>query len=196
LNVFRACWERCKQYWTAPDYVRVTGDEQAPEFIGINQPQIGQKPDIVLGHDGMPMMAMASVVLGYENALAEMNVDIEIDSVPDTANLAAEQFQALVDLARSGIQLPPKALIMASSLPDKRKVLEEMEQPDPMAQMQQQMTQVMAQLEAMQRQADIEKTQSETAENMAQTQAIGASLQLKAFEAGTRAGSIETAAGF
>lgn len=189
LAVFRACWERCKQFWKAPDYIRVTGDEQAAEFVGINQPIMGQRPDIVAGPDGMPMQAMVPVVLGYKNALAEMNVDIEIDSVPDTANLAAEQFQALVDLARSGIQLPPKALIMASSLPDKRKVLDEMEQPDPMSQMQAQMAQVMAQLEAMQRQADIEKTQSETAENVAQTQALGARLQLDAFQMGTQAGA-------
>lgn len=190
LQVFRACWERCKQYWTAPDYVRVTGDEQAPEFVGINQPIMGQQPAIVAGPDGMPMQTMQPVVLGYENALAEMNVDIEIDSVPDTANLAAEQFQALVDLARAGVQLPPKALIMASSLPDKRKVLEELDQPNPMAEMQAQMAQVMGQLEAMQRQANIEKTQSETAENIAQTQAIGANLQLKAFETGTRASGV------
>ena len=190
LSVFRACWERCKQYWTAPDYIRVTGDEQAPEFVGINQPIMGQQPAIVAGPDGMPMQAMQPVVLGYENALAEMNVDIEIDSVPDTANLAAEQFQALVDLARAGVQLPPKALIMASSLPDKRKVLEELDQPNPMAEMQAQLAQVMGQLEAMQRQADIEKTQSETAENIAQTQAIGANLQLKAFETGTRASGV------
>lgn len=190
LSVFRACWERCKQYWTAPDYVRVTGDEQAPEFVGINQPIMGQQPVIVAGPDGMPTQTMQPVVLGYKNALAEMNVDIEIDSVPDTANLAAEQFQALVDLARAGVQLPPKALIMASSLPDKRKVLEELDQPNPMAEMQAQLAQVMGQLEAMQRQADIEKTQSETAENIAQTQAIGANLQLKAFETGTRASGV------
>lgn len=193
LSVFRACWERCKQYWTAPDYIRVTGDEQAPEFIGINQPQMGVQDTIVMGPEGYPVPAQVQVVLGYENALAEMNVDIEIDSVPDTANLAAEQFQALVDLARSGVQLPPKALIMASSLPDKRKVLEEMEQPDPMAQMQQQMTQIMAQLEQMQRQADIEKTQSETAENLAQAEAISAGSQIKAFDTGLRAGSMGAA---
>lgn len=195
LAVFRACWERCKQFWTAPDYIRVTGDEQAPEFIGINRPITQQVSALVPGPDGMPVQAVQEVILGYENRLAEMNVDIEIDSVPDTANLAAEQFQALVDLARAGVQLPPKALIMASSLPDKRKVLEEMEQPDPMAQMQQQMAAMMAQIELMQRQANVEKTQSETMENIAQANAIGANTQLKAFEAGARAGSQGAAAG-
>lgn len=195
LAVFRACWERCKQFWTAPDYVRVTGDEQAPEFIGINQPVKGVQDTIVMGPGGYPVPAQVEVVLGYQNALAEMNVDIEIDSVPDTANLAAEQFQALVDLARSGVQLPPKALIMASSLPDKRKVLEEMEQPDPQAQMQAQIGQMMAQIEMLQRQANVKKTESETMENIAQANAIGMTTQLKVFETGMAAGERGAEAG-
>lgn len=195
LAVFRACWERCKQFWTAPDYVRVTGDEQAPQFIGINQPIMGVQDTIAMGPESYPVPMQVPVVLGYENALAEMNVDIEIDTVPDTANLAAEQFQALVDLARSGVQLPPKALIMASSLPDKRKVLEELEQPDPMAQMQAQMAQMAAQLEMMQKQADIRKTDSETQENLAQAAAIGGKLQLEAVKVGMSAGESGAEAG-
>lgn len=188
LQVFRACWERCKQFWTAPDYIRVTGDEQAAEFVGINQPVTQQVPALVPGPDGMPVQVMQEVILGYKNRLAEMNVDIEIDSVPDTANLAAEQFEALADLARSGVPIPPKALILASSLPDKRKVLEEFEQPNPMAEMQAQIGQMMAQLAAMKEQAEIKKIESETVENLAQAEAIGAKTQINAFEAGARAG--------
>lgn len=187
LAVYRAIWERCRQFWEAPQYIRVTGDEQAPEFVGINQPVMGQQPEIVMGPDGQPVQQMVPVILGYENQLAEMNVDIEINSVPDTANLAAEQFQALIDLARAGVQIPPKALIMASALPDKQDILGEMEQPNPMAEMQAQMAQVMAQLEAQQRQADIAKTESETAENYAQAASEQANIQLKAFETGSRA---------
>lgn len=187
LAVFRAAWERCKQFWTAPEFIRVTGDEQAAEFVGINQPQIEMRPDIVIGPDGQPVMTQVPVVMGYENALAEMNVDIEIDAVPDTANLAAEQFQSLVDLARAGIEIPPKALIMASSLPDKRAILETMEEPDPE---QQAARQAAMQLEMAGKQADIEKTQSETAENMAQAQATAARAQGEALEAALVGGLI------
>lgn len=176
LAVFRAAWERCQQFWTAPDWIRVTGDEQAPEFIGINQPRMGVQQTIVLGPEGYPVPAEMPVVLGYENALAEMNVDIEIDSVPDTANIAAEQFQSLVDLARAGIPIPPKALIMASSLPDKRDLLELMDEPNPMAE-------AAAQLELAGKQADVEKTQSETLKNTADAQAKAAQAQGDALEA-------------
>lgn len=39
LRVFRQCWARAKQYWTAPMWIRVTDDEDAPKFVGINQPR-------------------------------------------------------------------------------------------------------------------------------------------------------------
>jgi hypothetical protein len=44
LRVYRAMWDRCRQYWTAPDYIRITDDEGAPQFIGINQPQPALDP--------------------------------------------------------------------------------------------------------------------------------------------------------
>lgn len=182
LQVYRAVWERCKQFWTGPDYIRVTGDEQAAEFVGINQPVMGQQDTIVMGPYGQPMAAQVPVVLGYENQLAEMTVDIEINAVPDTANIAAEQFQALVDLKRAGVaSISDKALIMASSLPDKREILEAMEQPDPMQE------QAM-QLEFAGKTADIEETQSKTAKNRAAAMKDTVEATGGAFEQGVAAG--------
>jgi hypothetical protein len=43
IRMYRAMWARCKQFWKAPDYIRVTDDEGSPQFIGINQPQMGQQ---------------------------------------------------------------------------------------------------------------------------------------------------------
>ena len=34
LRVYRQCWARAKQYWTAPQFIRVTDDEDAPEVRG------------------------------------------------------------------------------------------------------------------------------------------------------------------
>lgn len=39
LRVLRQCWARAKQYWTAPMWIRVTDDEDAPKFVGINMPR-------------------------------------------------------------------------------------------------------------------------------------------------------------
>lgn len=133
LDVFRAAWERCRQFWRAPDYVRVTGDAEAPEFTRINEPVYGD-PQPMLGPDGQ--VTIGQPVLGYENALAEMDVDIVIDTVPNTANLAAEQFETIAQLMQAGIPIPPTALIRASSLTDKQAILDEMEQPNPMQQAQ------------------------------------------------------------
>ncbi|SLK03825.1 hypothetical protein [Novosphingobium mathurense] len=189
-RIYRAMWNRARQFWTAPDYIRITDDEGAPQFIGINQPKYGQ-PQVVLGPDGMP--TIQPTVLGYENALAELDVDITLDTVPDTANLAQEQFLALTDLARSGVPIPPQILLEASSLPKKREIIEKLkamdEQNAPLQQMQQQITQIMAQLEMQQKQADIKKTESETVENIVDAQAKAASTQINAFEVGSRIAS-------
>lgn len=184
-RVYRAFWNRARQFWKAPDYIRVSDDEGAPEYIGINQPKMGPA-QVVMGPDGMP--TIQPTILGYENALAELDVDIMLDTVPDTANLAMEQFQELADLARSGVAIPPQILLEASSLPKKRELLEKMKAMDeanaPMQQMQQQIAQIMAKLEMDQRQADIDKTRSETAENVVDAQTKMMGTQIDAFEAG------------
>lgn len=189
-RIYRAMWNRARQYWKAPDYIRVTDDQGSPQFVGINQPIMGQ-PQVVMGPDGMP--TIAPQIMGYENALAELDVDIMLDTVPDTANLAQEQFQSLVDLARSGVQIPPRILIEASSLPKKRELLEKLDEIEqagaPMAQMQAQMQQVMAQLGIQRQQAEIEKIQSETAENVVDAQVKQAGVQIDAFEAGFGVGT-------
>lgn len=181
LAVFRACWDRAKQFWKQPDWIRVTDDEQAPEFIGINQPVQGPPQVVMNPETGMP--TIMPTVLGYQNPIAEMDVDITIDAVPDTATLAMEQFETMADLARAGVPIPPQVLIMASSLPDKAKLMEMMqpEQPDPMVQMQQQLA-VRGAV------AEVENTEADTQLKLAKAEAEGVGLQLNAFEVGTRTG--------
>jgi hypothetical protein len=65
LRIYRQCWGRAKQFWTAPQFIRVTDDENSPKFVGLNQP---------VAHP------VTGEVLGYENTVAEMDVDIEIDA--------------------------------------------------------------------------------------------------------------------
>lgn len=122
LAVYRGMWDICKQFWTAPDWIRVTDDENAPQFVGINQPQYGP-PQVMQGPDGMAMIGRP--LLGYENAMAEMVVDITIDAVPDVANLAQEQFQALTELARlyGPQEVPFDDMLAISSIPDKAKLI-------------------------------------------------------------------------
>ena len=122
LSVFRSIWQRCRQFWKAPDYIRVTDDAGAPQFVGINQPIQGELQPMMMP-DGS--IGVGQPIMGYENALAEMDVDITIDSVPDTANLAQEQFDKLIELAQiyGPQEVPFDDILEVSSLPEKAKLI-------------------------------------------------------------------------
>lgn len=121
-RVYRTAWQIARQYWTAPDYIRVTDDEGAPQFVGINQQVMG-RPEVVMGINGMPMIQPSVTI---ENALGQMDVDITLDSVPDTATLAEEQFRALSELAKlyGPQEVPFDDMLLLSSIPDKQKLIE------------------------------------------------------------------------
>ncbi|MBA3811248.1 MAG: hypothetical protein H0X27_06310 [Caulobacteraceae bacterium] len=119
LRVYRQCWARAKQFWRAPQFIRVTDDEDAPRFVGLNQPLLRQ------GFGGQ-------AVLGYENAVAEMDVDIEVDTQADTGTIAQEQFTELMRLVASNPvwqqQLPLNMAVQLSTIPHKRAVLDQIKQ--------------------------------------------------------------------
>ena len=149
LRVYRSMWARAKQFWRDEKWLRVTDDENAFRFAHVNVP--------IVGFDEFGN----KVIVGMENALAEMDVDIIIEAGPDTITLQHEQFEQLTQLAQSGYPIPPDILISASQLRDKQKLLERMSQPDPSAQQS-------AQLEMAEKQAGIEKTQADAAKSAAQ----------------------------
>ncbi len=117
LRIYRQCWSRVKQFWNAPQFVRVTDDENAPKFVGLNQPVL----DPTTGG-----------LLGYANALATMDVDIEVDVQPDTGTIQQEAFVELLQLVGSSPiyqqQAPLATLIQLSPIPHKRAVLDAIRQ--------------------------------------------------------------------
>lgn len=148
LRIYHQCWERAKQYWRAPMYVRVTDDEDSPKFIGINQPihHMGPVNDPVTGQpamddQGQPKQApvmyahpqadgttkIAPMVLGYKNSVGEMDVDIILESQGDTVNIQQEQFQDLVQLVGSNPTyanaVPFEVLLELSAVPHKRAIM-------------------------------------------------------------------------
>lgn len=185
-RVYVQMWMRAQQFMTAPDYVRITDDEGSPEFVGINQPPEGGQltPDMTQDPDeqgayppmmqeGKPVFAMpdGSHVLGYENSLAELDVDIMIDTVPDVANLQAEQFAMLTELAKiyGPQEVPFDDLLECSTMPNKRKTLEKRK-----ARSEEQAGQAQenpaAQLQLRGAMAEVAKLESETDLNRAKTQ--------------------------
>ena len=159
-SVYECIWCMVKQFWTGETWVRVTDDENNVKFVGLNQPQKDEM--------GMPMVDPATGQQVLQNDVSKMNVDIILEDVPDTINIQAEQFQMLTEIAKAyGPEvIPPDIIIEASSLRNKKALLEKMrgEGQDPAA--------AQAQQEAQQLQkagvvAEVEKTQSETEKNMA-----------------------------
>lgn len=173
LDVYRAIWNRIRQFWTAEKWVRVTDDENNLRFVGLNVPMtLGEQVVEQAKQQGYQMSPEdlqqlqadpeSQRVVGVKNNVTELDVDITIDQVPASAALQIEQFQTIAEMIKSGVPIPPKALIRASSLRNKEQIIEEMDGSDPanqahgsqMQQMQDAMQQAQMQIEDMRRKLD------------------------------------------
>lgn len=179
-RIWTQAWARVRQYWTQPKFIRVTDNPDSVKFIQINEPVWGPSAPVIDPATGMPQydpvtrqVVMRPQYLGMRNSVAQMGVDIIVDSTPDTANVQQEQYNALVQLAQIPGALgtnPGAILIKASNLPMKRELLEELDKQtqaaQAAAQQQQQLPppqltpaqQAMQDLLIREKQANIEKT--------------------------------------
>jgi hypothetical protein len=178
LRIYRQAWGRVKQYWRAPQFIRVTDDENAPKFVGLNQP---------IQHPA------TGEVLGYRNPVAEMDVDIEIDAARDVGNLQAEAFGQILELVKMSPvyqqQITLKQLILLSPIQHKRSVIDAI---DEASQAQQQAAAAKDQLGMAHAQAQIDKTHSETQRNTAE----GTAKMLNALSEAHAVHADHAAAGF
>lgn len=164
-EVYRAVWERVKQFWTEERWIRVTDDENSIQWVGLNKQvtlrekmveKFGQIPP---GYEGDPRLEQVAEV---QNNVAELDVDIIIDDAPDTVTLQQEQFDMLVQMYQANPNgVPWDMVVEASSLRNKDKLLEMSkllkEQQGQSSQQQQQLMQAMQQVEAENKQADTHK---------------------------------------
>jgi hypothetical protein len=187
-EIYRAIWNRIKQYWTAEKWIRVTDDDNSPKFVGLNVPitrgqmelqqlqQMGIDPQQFAQAQQMAQMhPEMQQVVGIENNVTELDLDIIIEATPDTVTAAQEQFDTIAKLAQAGIPFPPDVLIEAApSLRNKDKLLEMMRggEPSPEAAQQQQVVQKIqlddAIAEIRKKNASAMKDEATAAEKMAQ----------------------------
>jgi hypothetical protein len=152
FRIFRQLWNRIRQYWTAERWIRVTDDEKNVRFVGLNvtQGHLAEQKIMEEVKSGKLPQEQAQMLLQQlasdpraqmpANQVAELDVDIDIDEVNETPTLQIEQFEALVQLASTGmVPIPPELIIQASNLRDKQKLLDIIEeakkgqaQPNPM----------------------------------------------------------------
>lgn len=160
-SINRHLWFGAKQFMTQPQWIRATGEARSTEWVQVNVPvDVKYVPDVdpqtgqpnIDPTTGQPHMIAQPV---YDKAIAAMDVDIVLDTVPDSSTLEHETVQELLRYAGStGISpLDPqfKALLMLFPLPNKTQTLEQWEsvrkmmQEEQAAQMQAQQQQMMQQ---------------------------------------------------
>lgn len=149
LRIYRKVWARIRQAWTGEKWIRITDEDDAPAFIGVNQ----------YGIDPMTGMAVSN------NVLAQIDVDIVMDEGPDTMTMNEELLQSL----QGNPAVPPKVFIELSNAPNKErlfKLIDEATAPNPqIAEMQARM----AKIEEMMAAANVDKTVAETEAKRAET---------------------------
>lgn len=117
MRCYKQMWSRARA-WTDPKWIRVTDDDGAPQYVRINEPS-DEPPQIMTDpQTGHPVEVPAPP----KNHIAKMDVDIVVDTVPETATLEQEVFQDLAKIAGAyGPQAVPfEMMIELSSVPKKR----------------------------------------------------------------------------
>jgi hypothetical protein len=149
LRVFRmlACF--MKQFWDGAKWVRVTDNDDAPRWVGLNQPmwqdsmtgEVRPEHEWKAAHDAYeaaqaqspdplppPFTELVPALNPdgspmLQNDVARLDMDILVSDAPDTITLDGETWQAFTELLKQN--LPPPALKLAiemhPALPAKRK---------------------------------------------------------------------------
>jgi hypothetical protein len=136
LRVYRSVWNRIRQHWTGPKWVRITDDERNLRWVGLNKPvtrgemlvKEAEQRGMTLTPEQMAQIqadpSMAEPV-GVENEVASMDVDIIVDEGPDSVTVQSEQFESLVQLKQADpSSIPMEMVIEASSLRNKDRIME------------------------------------------------------------------------
>ena len=164
LRVYRKVWNTIKQFWKEEKWIRVTDDENNLKWVGLNKPMT--KGEMMLQQaqeQGMPpeqlqqMQAqiaqdpMMQEIVSTENDIVNLDVDMIIEDAPDSVTTQIEDFQVIGEMVKSGFQMPPLAVIEASPLSNKDKIIKMMkEAPQLSPEHQKQMEEMQQQMETLQ----------------------------------------------
>lgn len=174
-RVYRQIWFRIKQFWTEEKWIRVTDNQNSMKFVGLNTPvpvgaalqQQAQQGDeraaFALNSLMQTQDPRLNEVARIENNVTELDMDILLETGPDSVTIQQEQFEALTQLAQVyGPQFVPfDAIVEASSLRNKQELLDKLKGDPEQQQAAAQAAQQAAQLEQAMKSAELEKTLAE-----------------------------------
>lgn len=187
-RIFQACWNRIKQFWDGPRWIRITDDPENVQHLGLNVPlnpmtgqpltaeekQFIQSQPPMIDQQGNLIDPMAS--LPMQNPVAMMNVDLRIEEAPDVASLQDEENErwmaALPTFAQMGVPANVLLEVTLETMPHSRskdkmkQMLGQMQEqpapPDPMAEK-------MKEIAVADAAANVDETQAKTRETEAKT---------------------------
>jgi hypothetical protein len=212
-RVYQQIWLRMRQFWTEEKWVRVSDNENALRFVGLNVPitmvekqleetsgmdinkireRNPQAVDSFIQSEIQANPAMGQVV-EKRNDVKVLEMDIILEDVPDTAIIRQEQFEMLANLAGSrGDPQMFEALLELSDMPNKESVLEKFKPDEQAAQQQAQMQQQAMQMESADKMADIAKKQAEAQKTAAEIPLVEAQTKDELASAIERVGKTST----
>jgi hypothetical protein len=156
-RVYKLFAHLMQQFWTAERWIRVTDDDLAPEYVGLNVPQFAETP-------------FGPQMVGVENAVAELDMDVIVADAPDSINNSVEAYAALGEVLQMSGQVPPPILrVMIEAhpaLPTRRKkqlldMIEQQMQPPQTDPAQQELQQRAAQAGVMKTEAEAFRAQAQ-----------------------------------
>jgi len=135
MRVFKMIWQRVRQYWQTPRWIRVTDDLDAVKFIYVNE-FLGFRPkvDVMTGEPVMDENGQPAREPVVRLKLADMEVDLRIERVPHVNNAADEQMLRLGELLQNPEFRKPEILaawVENSQLRDKKKIIDALNYVDP-----------------------------------------------------------------
>ncbi len=183
MRAYNIVWTMVQSFWTAPQFIRVTDRDDAPRFVGLNEPLIDP----------------SGQVAGWRNQPSKLNVDIVIEPAPDIATIEQEVWSELSDKIPMLASMPPQwALVLVEAMPlppsRKRKLQEMLNQllesnqapqqpePDPLQQQMMQIGMAKEVATVEKTKADAAKAAAEARHKAAQTEKMGHDAQVEAAQ--------------
>lgn len=107
LRCYRKMWSRCRQAWQGEKWIRITDDDRAVQFVGMNQFQLDPMTGQIVG----------------ENVVAQIDVDIILDEGPDTIVMNEELMQHFSSMGEAAFGPAGKIMIELSNVSGKERLL-------------------------------------------------------------------------
>lgn len=111
LRTYRAIWARIQQAWTEERYIRITDDQDAPSYLGLNVAE----PDPETGEEAIV------------NDVAMIDVDIIMEEGPDMITMQDELLERLSQLGETALTPLGPIMIELSGAPNKDKLIKMLE---------------------------------------------------------------------